>query len=266
MVAIARVANCVGRLIFDTKFQKVLSNSIKASGRLSKIKGNGRFTKFGKQIADSFIKAEKKTAGNSFFKDMKKLITDYPADLKNAWKGASGLKEKAKAIWDVSKSRGPLLGYGLLVGFEVPNILKATTEDGVVTGAVETTKSTARLAGASLGAAIGTALVPGIGSILGWIGGEYLTSKIVGKSYTDKQLAQEEKMKELFKTNNPMQNLDMQQLMEGLNNPNFTDQLNYAQTNQFAPSQFMQNSNISQSQLAQMYNALYGNNKLDLSV
>ena len=73
-------------------------------------------------------------------------------------------------------------------------------------------------------------------------------------------------MKELFKTNNPMQNLDMQQLMEGLNNPNFTDQLNYAQTNQFAPSQFMQNSNISQSQLAQMYNALYGNNKLDLSV
>ena len=80
------------------------------------------------------------------------------------------------------------------------------------------------------------------------------------------RLVKEEKMKELFKTNNPMQNLDMQQLMEGLNNPNFTDQLNYAQTNQFAPSQFMQNSNISQSQLAQMYNALYGNNKLDLSV
>lgn len=260
MVAIARVASTVGRLIFDTKFQKVLSSSIKASGRLAKMQGKTRFSKFGKQIGDAFVRAEKKTNGNSFFTDMKKLVTDYPGDLKNAWNGAKGFSGKAKALWQVTKSRGPLLGYGLLAGFEIPNILKATTEDGVVTGATETAKSTTRLAGASLGAAIGTALVPGLGSIIGWIGGEYLTGKITGKSYTEKQLAQEQKLQELLKQNNDIQTLNTAALIQGLNSQ-------VGHSGMFSPPAggYFPQAAISKPQLMQMYNALYGNNKLDLN-
>ena len=253
----ARVASSVDRLIFDTEFQKVLSNSLKASGRLAKMKGGTRFTKFGKQIGDAFVRAEKKTGGTPFFKDMKKLVTDFPGDLKTAWQGAKGFTGKAKALWNVTKSRGPLLGYGLLAGFEIPNIVKATVEDGAVSGAVETGKSTARLAGASLGAAIGTALVPGLGSIIGWLAGDYITGKIVGKSYTDKKLAQEQKMLELMEKSqkNQLAALSSQQLL---------DSLNTEATNPFTtPPAF--NSQMTSEQLQQMYNALYGQQKLDLN-
>ncbi len=259
MVAIARVASTVGRLIFDTKFQKVLSSSIKASGRLAKMKGGTRFTKFGKQIGDAFVRAEKKTGGTPFFKDMKKLVTDYPGDLKKAWQGAKGFTGKAKALWNVTKSRGPLLGYGLLAGFEIPNIVKATVEDGAVTGAVETGKSTARLAGASLGAAIGTALIPGLGSIIGWFAGDFLTGKIVGKSYTEKKLAQEQKMLELMEKSNNSQlaAMDTQKLLEGLSAD---------ATNPFSTAPMINpQMTMTPEQLQQMYNILYGQQKLDLN-
>ena len=261
MVAIARVANCVGRLLFDTKFQGALSNSIKASGRAAKIAGKSRFSNFGKQVGDAFVRAERKTSKNSFYKDIKELVTKYPSDVSNAWKNANGFTEKAKALWNVTKSRGPLLGYGLLVGFELPNIIKATWEDGAITGAVEAGKSTARLAGGSLGAAIGTAVFPGlgtlIGSIVGWTAGEMITSKIVGKSYTEKKLAQEQELMQKFQQNNQIQTINNAQMMgEMLTAGGFGTNV--------AGSGIPNMPTLNQEQLLQLQNALYGNRKIDL--
>ena len=271
MVAIARVASSIGRLIFDTKFQKVMTNSIKASGRLAKMQGKSRFAKFGKQIGDAFVRAEKKTGKTPFFQDMKKLITTYPADLKTAWNSAPGLGGKAKAIWNATKSRGPLLGYGLPAGFEVPNSLKATTEDGVATGAVEAGKSTARLAGGALGASIAGAFIPFIGPILGWIGGDYLAGKVVGKSYTEKQLAQAEKTKELIEQSKQEELAQMQQMFSGYpssnSNVDFSTMPYYYGMNGLngLDNNFPMPT-LTNEQLMQLGNALYGTNKLDLQV
>ena len=262
VAAIGRIASSIGRLILDTKFQKVMTNSIKASGRLAKMQGKSRFANFGKQIGDAFVRAEKKTGKTPFFQDMKKLVTDYPKDLRTAWNGATGFKGKAKAIWDATKSRGPLLGYGLLAGFEVPNILKATTEDGVVTGAVETGKSTARLAGGALGAAIAGAFIPVIGPILGWIGGDYLTGKIVGKSYTEKQIAQAEKTKELIEQAKKEELANYEQMMQ-MTSPQGNNSLAY--TDPYGMGTFTPPT-LTQEQLLQLQNALYGPNKIDFQV
>ena len=74
-----------------------------------------------------------------------------------------------------------------MVASEIPNIWKATKEEGIGQGAVEVAKAGGRLAGGALGSAVGTAICPGIGSLVGWIAGEWLASKVVGKSYTEKQ-------------------------------------------------------------------------------
>jgi len=257
MVAIARVANCVGRLLFDTRFQKTLSASLRGSTKAAKALGNSRFTKFGKQVGDAFVAAEKRTAGNTFFKDMKNLLTTYPGDMKAAWKGAKGFKGKASALLQTTKARGPLLGAGLLLGFEVPNILRATFGDSVLSGAVEAGKATARLSGATLGACIGTALLPGIGSMIGgvagWMLGDFVTAKIVGKSYTEKKLAEQQKLNEILSLNNQAQMYNNAQVMNDLLAQNMSG-TNFGKLT------------LSQAQLMQLQNCLYGNKKLDLQM
>lgn len=203
MIGIGRILNCAGRLILDPQFQSGITKSLRVSGRNLQRSGASKFSKFGKQLKDAFVYADKHTGGakNSFFKDMGKLITSTPKELNTAWKSGSGFFSKCKALGKPLAKRVPLLGNALLLAFELPNICSAFKEEGLTGGLKETGKAGAKLAAASAGAAIGTALFPGagsiIGGIIGWTAGEWLMSKIVGKSYTEKkeeQLAQSNQM------------------------------------------------------------------------
>lgn len=101
--------------------------------------------------------------------------------------GKSSVLGGVKGFFKGVGKKMPLLGNILLIAFELPNIFKATKEEGIGQGVAEVAKAGGRLAGGALGSAIGTAILPGIGSVVGWIAGEWLASKVVGKSYTEKQ-------------------------------------------------------------------------------
>lgn len=86
----------------------------------------------------------------------------------------------------------PLLGALMTVAFEIPNVVKASAEQGIGQGVKEIGKAGARLCGGGIGAAIGSAICPGIGTMIGWMAGEWLTSKVVGKTYSEKVAEAEE--------------------------------------------------------------------------
>ena len=80
----------------------------------------------------------------------------------------------------------PLIGALMMIGFEIPNIVKASKEQGIGQGIKEIVKAGSRLCGGGIGAAIGSAICPGLGTMIGWIAGEWLIGKVVGKSYSEK--------------------------------------------------------------------------------
>ena len=86
----------------------------------------------------------------------------------------------------------PFLTALPMVLFELPNIWKATKEQGIGQGVAEVLKTGARLGGGAIGGAIGSALLPGFGSLIGWLAGEWITKKIVGSSYTEQKAEAEE--------------------------------------------------------------------------
>lgn len=156
------------------------------------------------------FKAAKVAKHGSTWKVLGENFRNIPKGFKAGW--ASGAKYAARkgknkflsqlggALKKGGKRIGKLLGPLLIVGFELPNIIKATKNEGIGSGLIETGKAAAKLGGWTLGAAIGQALIPipGVGAIIGTIvggvAGELLVSKIVGKSYSEKQMEQEEKI------------------------------------------------------------------------
>ena len=80
----------------------------------------------------------------------------------------------------------PLIGALMTIAFEIPNIVKASKEQGIGQGVKEIGKAAGRLVGGGIGAAIGSAICPGIGTCIGWMVGEWLTGKVVGKTYSEK--------------------------------------------------------------------------------
>ena len=65
---------------------------------------------------------------------------------------------------------------------------------GRVSGAGEVVKVAARVGGGTLGAAIGTAVLGPVGGFVGYALGDWVTKKIVGASYSERQIEQEEKI------------------------------------------------------------------------
>ncbi len=158
--------------------------------------------KSGKNLAKEV--AEKDKSGN-FFKRFWKSIKSTPTDIATATKngakvakeaGKSGIIGGAKGLGKGIWSKMPLVGNLLLIGFELPNIITATKEQGIGQGVAEVAKTTSRLVGGSIGAAIGGMAFGPIGGFIGYGVGEWLTSKIVGKSYSEKIAEAQEKQAE----------------------------------------------------------------------
>lgn len=238
MVAIGRIFKGAGRLLFDPKFTEAAESALKASR-----KAQG-WTNIHKQIGDCFIKAEKASikANPSLWKGMKDSLTSLPKGMKTAWNGAKGLG-KLKAVGGQLWKRMPLIGGILMVAFELPNIFSAFKDKGLVGGLTEIVKSGSRLVGSMAGFAIGQALIPIpiVGGLIGAIGGDWLVSKITGKSHSEKKAEMEEALTQADGAEQQAQLLQQQlgqpQLM---NNP-------YAQ-NMFATNPYGQgNFNVTQA-------------------
>lgn len=145
-----------------------------------------------------------KAGGGGIFTQGLKAIKSIPRTLSvYAKKGAveAGIKGGGTLakLWGGTKGffkgvgkKMPLIGNLMLIAFELPNIFKATKEQGIGQGVAEVAKAGVRLTSASLvGAAAGSAFGP-IGSLVGFIAGDWIASKIVGKSYSEKKAEEQE--------------------------------------------------------------------------
>ena len=150
---------------------------------------------------------KKSIKNGGFLKSLKKGFGEIP----NGWKKGKGFIGKP---WGAIKGLGkamPALFAFITIASEIPNVYKAVKEKGVVQGLKETGKTAARLTTGALFAALGTAIlspIPVVGSIaggmLGYSLGDWLASKVVGKSYSEQVAEQPDKQNEVPKeTNQP---------------------------------------------------------------
>lgn len=161
-------------------------------------------TKEAGKAAEKHALAAQKRHG-SFWKSSIEGIKTIPKKIAQGWKvgGYKAAKAGKNVLWGNIKgifkgigTRMPVIGSLMILGFELPNIIKATLNEGLVQGAAETVKAGARLAGGTLLGAIGTAIGGPIGGIVGFILGDWVTSKIVGKSYSERKYDEEQKLAE----------------------------------------------------------------------
>ena len=198
-----RYTKAMPGFVFGTQSEymgEVLKNSYKTQ----------KWKNMHKQIGDAFVKGveahEAAVAKNGgFFKNMWKDITSIVPDVKKNWKSAGWLSDAKKAsklskFWTQTKSvfkvfgkRMPLIGAALTLAFELPNIIKASCNEGLLMGAGEAGKAAVRLSTGAVGGAIGSALIPipFVGAMAGYIAGDFIGRLIVGKSYSEKQAEKE---------------------------------------------------------------------------
>lgn len=148
-------------------------------------------------------KAAEVAKNGSTWKVLGNNFRNIPTQFKHGWKvgeryakihGKNALLSKMRgALKFGGKTLGRVAGPALLLAFEVPNIFRATKDEGIASGLIETGKAAAKLGGFVGGAAIGQALIPipVVGGLIGGILGDILVSKIVGKSYTEKKEARQ---------------------------------------------------------------------------
>lgn len=186
--------NYAGRLLFDDRFASKVTSSLKSYGRFNKINGKGRFNQFHKQIGTAFQKADKATGNKKVFESLVESLKGYKADVSKLWKSDKRFWSKIGGTLKGLGKRAPLIGTALMIAFELPNIFKATKDGGLVNGAIEAGKSGVRIAAGVACGAIGTAVLGPVGSILGFIVGDMLGKLVVGKSYSEKQTEDNEKL------------------------------------------------------------------------
>ncbi|MGN0030773.1 MAG: hypothetical protein ACI37Q_02320 [Candidatus Gastranaerophilaceae bacterium] len=147
---------------------------------------------------------ENANKGSNFFKRTFKELISTPKDLYHGVKsGASIAKTAGKSgIWGGIKGFGsaiakkmPMIGAVLTVALEAPNIYKAFKEGGVKEGMKEIGGAGIELGAMAAGAAIGSAICPGVGTLIGGIAGSLIGMFARGKTYSEKQAeAQEQEM------------------------------------------------------------------------
>ncbi len=198
--------------------------------------------------------AEKHAAVNQakngdFLKSTIKGLKTIPKKIAQGWKiggykaqkaGKNVLLGKIGGLFKGIGTRMPLIGSLLMIGFEIPNIVKATINEGIVQGGAEIVKAGARLGGATILGALGTAIGGPIGGIVGFIAGDWIMSKIVGKSYSEREMEQEEKTAQMVETTGTA-----------------------AENSQAAAGILNQNNMFTPEQLMWMNNKLYNNSNLN---
>ncbi len=130
--------------------------------------------------------AVQKKAGG-FIKSLKNGFKAIP----DGWKAGKGFGKFTGALKGFGKAMPALFAFLTIAG-EIPNAYKATKEKGIGAGLKELGKAGVRLTTGALFGAIGSAMIPGIGSFVGYMVGDWIGSKIVGKSYIEKQEAKTE--------------------------------------------------------------------------
>ena len=184
------------------------SNRFKASWQVDKnnnLPFKKRFGRAFKAGTDAAVKHNDRLLAQnegSFWKATKNSITSIWPDLKTNWTSAGEAAKAAgksagwakfKSIGKVLGKRMPLIGAVMTLAFELPNIIKATANEGVLTGAGETAKTGVRLGISTLCGALTQALipVPFLGGMVGFVAGDILGRFIVGKSYSEKKAAEQ---------------------------------------------------------------------------
>lgn len=176
---------------------------------------------------------------------IKSMPAKYVRAAKISGKGIFGQAAAgAKGLFKGLGKNMPFLAAASTLLFELPNIWTATKEQGIGQGVKEVGKAGARLAGGAALAAVGSAICPGIGTIVGWFVGDWLTSKIVGKSYSEKKAEAQEALAEAqaqaqAQTQIPFQGNPYNNLY-GMTNPS------YDYSNPYANDIMMQNLNFNQ--------------------
>ncbi len=185
-------------------FEKSLKEAVRGvKGADGKYFGGTGYKNFWQKLKNAFKASENHNEAlikqeGGFFKAMKKNLVDIPGAIQKGWidggavakaAGKSGLWGSVKGVGKALAARMPLIGSLLFLAFETPNIIKATVDGGIVDGGAEFVKAGARATGSMVGFCVGQALcpIPVVGGIIGGMIGEWLTSKVVGKSYTDRQ-------------------------------------------------------------------------------
>lgn len=191
-----------GKRIINVMPEAILGNGAEVAGKAMRTTKGSALTrgKAGFKALEADI-AAKKLAQGGFFKRITANLGKIPTLTKAGARAAkiAGKNQFLGGLKGLFKGLGknmPFLAAASMILFELPNIWSATKEQGVGQGVAEVAKAGTRLAGGAAGAAIGSALLPGIGTIAGWIAGEWLTSKIVGKSYSEKKAEAEMKAQE----------------------------------------------------------------------
>ena len=158
-----------------------------------------------KQTAKIGLKELNKAANGNFLSKMwtnlKNLVPDLGKAIKEGGEaaklaGKSSILGSAKGLVKGIGKKLPFIFAAFMVLGEVPNILKATKEKGIWQGIKETIKPVVKLVGAGIGSVLGTAVLPFGGSLVGWIAGEWLAGKVVGKSYSEKKALEEQNAQE----------------------------------------------------------------------
>lgn len=194
----------------NESFSKTLTDSFRGvKGADGKRTGGLYFKKFWTQFKNAIKASEKHNASvrklhGGFWKDMWYQLKTTPKLIGKGWKiGAKGATAASKnaflgglkgSLGAIGK-RLPLLGGIILLATEIGNINGGMKEGGILGGAKEAGKSVARVGTGMLGMAIGTALipVPVVGSIIGYMAGDYLAKLVVGKNYSERQMEATEK-------------------------------------------------------------------------
>lgn len=254
LVSMAPKILSYGKRIANVLPESVLGNGAEIAGKAMRTTKGSAFTraKSGFLALEKDIEKKQKLNGN-FFKRITSNLDRIPS-LTKAGARAAKIKGKSSILGGIKGFfRGlgknmPFIAAASTLIFELPNIWTATKEQGIGAGVKELAKAGARLTGGAAGAAIGSALCPGIGTFIGWIAGEWLTSKVVGKTYTeqkDELLAQQQEamaaaqqQQQVAFTGNPYENI--------MNNPTY-NMYNYNDyMNPYSDDLMMQSLNFNQ--------------------
>jgi hypothetical protein len=203
-----RAAKVSPYIIFDNAGEKAVKIASKVTKGADETwtQAIWKAIKKGGKAAESRAAAAKRAAHGNMLKQGLLNIKSIPSVIKKSTVSAfqNSTRTGLGKVFDGTKGffkgigkKLPLIGNLLLVGFEIPNIVKATKEKGIGQGVIETGKTGVRLTVATLGAAIGGAAIPVVGGLVGFIAGEWLASKVIGKTYSEKKAESEEETQKL---------------------------------------------------------------------